>query len=300
MNNLRSVDLNLLVVLNALLTECHVSRAATQLGMSQPAVSQALARLRYLFDDPLFVRGAGVLRPTARAIALAEPLRDALDRIRGTLVEPTFDPLTAKQTFRLAMSDYGAALVLPKLMTDLRKHAPGIELVVTQSSREEMANRVLEGELDLALGVFPNLPPQLRSSVLFEERFVCIADRDNPILRNRTLTLESYLQSPHVLVSVRGEPVGEVEAALADLGLSRRVVAILPHFLVAPDMIANTDLLLTIASRGLRRPIENSRLIVIDPPVQIAAFSFLQIWHTRNDASQSQAWLRQRIAAACI
>lgn len=296
MNNLRSIDLNLLTVLNALLIERHVTRASEQLGMSQPAVSHALARLRQLFDDPLFVRGPAGLSPTARALALAEPLRAALDGIRSIVDLPRFDPATSKMCFRLAMSDYGAALILPGLLSRLRAEAPGIDLVLTQTTREEMIRQVIDGELDLAVGVFPSLAPELRSSVVIEERFKCLVDRRNPRLRKGKLSLEAYLDAPHVLVSVRGEAVGEVETALADLGMSRRLVAILPHFSVAPNLIAGTDLILTLASRGLDAFRNDERLLVLDPPFRIAPFGFIQVWHARNDASQPLQWLRGLIA----
>jgi DNA-binding transcriptional LysR family regulator len=295
MHSLRSIDLNLLTVLDALLTERHVTRASEQLGMSQPAVSHALSRLRQMFDDPLFVRGPTGLVPTARALALTGPLRHALDHVRSMVVVPQFDPGASTICFRLAMSDYGAALILPRLLAYLRANAPGIELIVIQDSREEMARRVADGELDLAIGVFPSLAPDLRSSLILEERFQCLVDRDNPRLRRGRLSLEEYLAAPHVLVSVRGEPVGEVESALADLGRSRRVVAILPHFNVAPNVIVGTDLVLTLASRGLAACTADERLLILDPPFRIPAFTIVQVWHARNDASQALQWLRSLI-----
>jgi DNA-binding transcriptional LysR family regulator len=188
-----------------------------------------------------------------------------------------FNPAVTTMRFRLAMSDYGAELILPGLIARLRSEAPRIELIVTQGSREEMARRVADGELDLALGVFPSLAPELRSSIIIEERFRCLVDRHNPRLRRGKLSLEAYLDAPHVLVSVRGEPVGEVEAALADLGKTRRVVAILPHFTVAPDLIAGTDLMLTLTSRGLDTSKADERLLILDPPLPIPAFAFSQV-----------------------
>jgi len=292
MNNLRSIDLNLLTVLNALLIERHVTRAAEQLGMSQPAVSHALSRLRHLLDDPLFVRGPSGLTPTARALSLAEPLRTALDSIRSIMDLPRFDPAASKMCFRLAMSDYGAALILPGLISRLRAEAPGIDLVITQTTREEMTRQVIDGELDLAIGVFPSLASELRSSVIIQEQFKCLVDRRNPRLRQGKLSLDAYLDAPHVLVSARGEAVGEVETALAELGKSRRLVAILPHFNVAPDLIAGTDLVLTLASRGLDAFRNDERILVIDPPFRISPFAFIQVWHARNDGSQPLQWLR--------
>jgi len=144
------------------------------------------------------------------------------------------------------------------------------------------------------------LPSEIRSSLLVEERFVCVGDRANPALRGGRLTLDAYLRAPHALVSARGEPVGEVEAALADLGLRRRIAAILPHFLVAPELIPGTDMLLTLASRGLHLHADDPRLVTAPPPFEIASFAFVQAWHARNDLSQARLWLRKQVmSAAC-
>ena len=300
MNDLRKLDLNLLVVLETMLAELHVTRAATRLGMSQPAVSHALGRLRALFDDALFVRGADGLRPTARAARLAAPVSQALMLVRGMVKEPVFDPSQARLTLRIAMSDYGAALILPTLMRRLRVVAPGVDLIVTQGSREQMALQVQEGELDLAIGVFPNLPGDVRSALLFEEEFVCVLARKNRWLVRGSLKLDGYLAAPHLLVSVRGEPVGEVETALAALGLRRHIAMILPHFLLAPQIIVDTDLILTIAKRTMTHVTGNSALVVAKPPLTIPSFQFTQIWHARNDLSPSHLWFRRELAAALV
>lgn len=154
MDDLRRIDLNLLLTLHALLAEQHVSRAALRLHRSQPAVSHALAQLRELFGDPLLVRRGGRLQVTARAQALVEPLQQALEQLDGLLGSPGFDPQRAQRSFRLAMSDYGARVVLPGLMRLLRNEAPGIDLIVSQGSREAMLGQLFDGEADLALAVF--------------------------------------------------------------------------------------------------------------------------------------------------
>ncbi|MDN0085072.1 LysR family transcriptional regulator [Crenobacter sp. SG2305] len=162
MNNLRRIDLNLLVILETLLAERHISRAAERLHMSQPAVSHALGRRRQLFDDPLLLRGAQGMVPTLRALELSRPLAEALRQVHVVLGPAAFDPATAERTFRLGMSDYGAAAVLPRLIQVMRLEAPSIELHVSQHSREAMAAKVADSELDLALGVFPQLPDGVR------------------------------------------------------------------------------------------------------------------------------------------
>ncbi|OWF89819.1 LysR family transcriptional regulator [Yersinia entomophaga] len=295
MNNLRAIDLNLLVILDVLLIERHVSRAATRLHMSQPAVSHALNRLRYLLDDPLLVRAPGGFQLTRRSLELVEPLQQVLEQVRQLVGSAQFVPAQASQSFRMALSDYGAAIVLPGLLQRLRQQAPGIDLVVVQLSREQMVEQVLAGQLDLALGVFPHLPAGLSSCRLFEEHFVCVADANHPLGNEKRLTLDDYLAQPHLLVSMRGESAGEVEAALTELGLRRRIAAIMPHFLVAPQAVVGTDLLLTIASRVVATQPESMRLQRLELPFVVPSFDFVQIWHPRNSHKEDQRWLRQQV-----
>ncbi len=301
MNNiathLRSVDLNLLVILEALLAERHLSRAAKRLHMSQPAVSHALGRLRQLLDDPLLLRGKGGFRPTSRALELARPLAEALQSVRCVLGGAGFDAASAQRAFRLAMSDYGAALVLPALLCRLRAQAPGIDLVISSASRPAMLAGLQDGELDLALGVFAQLPEQLHSEVLFEETFSCALDPAS-LAAGEQLSLATYLARPHVLVaSTDGGMAAEVDAALAKLGRTRRIAVRLPHWTVAPELLKGTDLILTVAQRALQG-CEQPGVMVQAPPFAIAPFSFELVRHHRTDGDAGIAWLRAAIAAA--
>lgn len=296
MNTLAGIDLNLLVVLDALLAERHVSRAALRLNRSQPAVSHALARLRALLDDPLLVRRGGRLEPTARALDIAPQLADALDRMRLLLAPPGFDPGTERRTFRIAMSDYGAAVLLPALLPVLRRKAPHVDLVVSQASREMMVSQVIDGEIDLALGVFPGLDATLRSALLFEESFGCLADAAS-LGGARAMDLTTYLARPHVLVSLRADSGNEIDAALAAIGAARRVCLTLPHWRLAPELVRGTDLVLTVARRVLPRGAGADGLRVFDPPFAIPRFPFEQVWHRRRDGDAAHGWLRGEIAA---
>lgn len=292
MNSLAGVDLNLLVVLEALLAERHVSRAASRLNKSQPAVSHALARLRHLLDDPLLVRRPGGLEPTARAMEIAPALAEALDRMRHLLAPAGFDAATERRTFRLAMSDYGAAVILPALLPLMRAQAPHVDIVVSQASREVMVSQVVDGEIDLAFGVFPGLDRSVRSQRLFDERFACLADAAS-LGGRQTMDLVAYLERPHALVDLRADRPSEVDTALAELGHRRRLCLIIPHWGVASHLIAGTDLVLTVASRIL--PAQGNGLCVFAPPFEIPAFQFTQIWHKRRDGDPAHQWLRSRI-----
>ncbi|MGP6430855.1 LysR family transcriptional regulator [Pseudomonas paraglycinae] len=298
MNDLRRIDLNLLVILDALLSEQHVTRAAERLHLSQPAVSHALARLRDLLGDPLLVRAGSGLVPTARALELAAPLAETLAQVQSLLAPNTFDPASARRTFRLAMSDYGAAIILPGLIRTLRTEAPGIDLQISHASREGMVEGLLNGDIDLAAGVLPELPGELRSMPLFEERYVCLLDRQS-LPAGGVLDLPTYLSRPHVLLEMRGSGTPEIERTLTALRERRRVAISLPHWSVAPRFISGTDLILTVASRALNE-VDDQSLIVLPPPFEIAPFTFVSAWHKRRGGDQALNWLNRRIEQGIV
>lgn len=299
MNNLRGIDLNLLVVLDALLAERHVSRAAARLNMSQPAVSHALGRLRHLFDDPLLIRRNGQLTPSARALDIAPALTEALRQLQEVLGPGGFDPAQETRRFRLAMSDYGSAVILPDLLNMLRRAAPGIELVITQASREAMLRQVLDGECDLALGVFPDLPPQIEAERLFDEHFACLADRQGLDGHDR-LDLAAYLARPHVLVAMQNDADTGIDTALRAIGHTRRIVVTLPHWGTAPRLIRGTDLVLTVARKTLALCKDDPDLAVFPPPFAIPPFPFVQVWHERRAGDPAHLWLRRAVASTSM
>lgn len=297
MNNLSAIDLNLLVVLDALLAERHVSRAALRLNKSQPAVSHALGRLRLLLDDPLLVRRGGRLEATPFARSLAPELAAILGQLQKLLETPGFDPATARRTFRLAMSDYGATLLLPRLIRMLRKDAPFCDLVVGQAGREVMQSQVIEGEIDLALGVFPERRKDICDQVLFREKFICVADKGH-FPESADINLDRYLACDHILVSLHADSASanEIEAALGRLGVFRRNVVIVPHWSLAVDLVRGTDLILTVARSIVPAPDHLDGLFVFAPPFDIPSFAFRQIWHQRRDSDPAHLWLRQMVA----
>jgi len=298
MDELRRIDLNLLLTLHALLTERHVTRAAVRLHRSQPAVSHALAQLREIFDDPLLVRRGGTLEITTRARALLPALDAALGQLNGLLRPPAFDPAQARRNFRVALSDYGARIVLPALVRTLRAEAPGIDLSVVQTSREAMLAQLTDGEIDLAIGVFPQLPADIVADTLFEDRYTSVADRAT-LPPHGDLPREQWLARPHVLVAMRPDLQNEIDQQLAAAGMERHVALVLPHWSAALDVVAGTDLILTVAARTLAAMPAQAALRAFAPPVALLPIAFQQAWHARRDDDPAHRWLRNTVSACC-
>lgn len=296
---LAGVDLNLLVVLDALLAERHVTRAAGRVGLTQSAASHALARLRALLDDPILVRGAGgQLVATARAQAIAPRLRRSLDDLAVALRgEPAFDPATARRTFRIASVDYAELVVLPQLLERLARDAPGVDLWVVPMP-DDAAVALAAGEIDLAIGVWPGRlwPAGIFQKKLFDDHFRCVVRAGHPMAKQK-MTLARFCELPQLLVAPRGTPGSFVDTALEKLGRSRRIALAVPHFLVAPHLIAASDLVATLATRVARVFAEPFGLVLLPPPLELPGFTHSLVWHERAHHDAGQRWLRDQIAA---
>lgn len=297
--HLGSVDLNLLVVLDALLAERNVTRAASRVGITQSAASHALARLRALTGDELLVRGRDGMTPTTRGEALAQPVRRALEEIgRALAPQAPFDPGTATGRVLVATSDYGELVLLPRLAARVAKDAPGIDLRVVPAA-DDFAAPLASGEFDLA--ITPLRPDDERTGVyarrLFEERFVCVVREGHP-LAGKKLTPARFAAASHALISPRGKEGGFVDDALARLGLKRRVAVAVPHFLIAPHVVASTDLILTLAGRVADVLAGPLGLAVLTPPreLELTGFTISALWHERTHADPMQRWFRDVLA----
>ncbi|GJD64710.1 LysR family transcriptional regulator [Methylobacterium frigidaeris] len=292
-----SFDLNLLKAFDALYAERHVTRAGLRIGLSQSAMSGTLTRLRELLADELFVRTPSGMRPTARADDLAGPVADALRLVRGALQADGFEPATAERAFTVAMSDYAAFVLLPPLLARLGVEAPGIDLRVRgMFGRGEAVELLDSGEANLAVGVPVEASARILTRPLLREGFACIARRGHPAFA-AGVNLETFVAVPHLLVSPEGDGPGLVDRKLAELGLKRRVVLSLPQFLVAPFIVAESDLVATLAVRVARRCADfGVGITVHEPPVVLPDWPLALMWHRRADAHPATAWLRDVIA----
>ncbi|QXG49479.1 LysR family transcriptional regulator [Pseudomonas viridiflava] len=292
MDELRRIDLNLLLTLHALLTERHVTRAAVRLHKSQPAVSHSLAQLRVHFNDQLLIRRDGYMALTAKAQALVLPLESSLLGLNSLLGEADFDPATARARLRLSLSDYAAKTVFPAVLRMVREQAPGIALAISQASRETMHAQLADGELDLALGIFPEPPEEVLVEELFTDEFISVADQ-SVLPEDGILTLEDWLQRPHVMLALRPDANDEIEKALSSKGLRRNIAVAMPHWTLAADLIADTDLVLTIAKRALVNLERFPNLRCFKPPIDLPTITYQQAWHMRKGEDAALKWLRR-------
>lgn len=278
--NLRSVDLNLLVILDALLDEAHVSRAAYRLNLSQPAVSNALQRCRAMFDDPLLERGRGIMRRTARAEALRGPVKSILSDLTA-LIDPPEIPLHAlRQTVRLTMADDPISLIAGPLLTALQSTAPGLTLIFQPWNGSSAAARdLLNGETDIAVSVFDHRIEGIEQITLFDETYVVAMRKDHPAARD--FGLDAWLRFPHVLMSGTGSANSPLDSQLAALGRSRRVGAVVPSFQLVPALLAHTDYIAMLPKHGFDLN-AHPLLTSFAPPIEVEGFPLHLASHTRQ------------------
>src|SRR5512138_3900302 len=290
--NVQDIDLNLLRVFDAVLHERGVTPAAARLGLTQPAVSNALARLRALFGDPLFLRTPGGMDATPFARDLAEPVRQALALLESALAHgPGFDPGTATRAFRFYMSDLGQIEFLPPLIERVESRAPGVRLEAVALDVEDIGGALAAGTLDLAVGFLPALGPPVQRRALFRDPYVCLVRAGHPV---KAMTRKRFLEASHILVSYRGGH-RVIEEAFERAGLARRIALRVPHFTVVPMVLERTDLILTLPARVARVFERDGKLKALAPPVPIPPAEVAVHWHERFEADPGNRWLRELV-----
>jgi len=296
--NITSVNLNLLVALVALLEERSVTRAARRAGVTQPAMSNSLAQLRVLLNDPLFVRRAHGLEPTPRALELSEPLQQGLRLLGHVLEPPSFDPATAERRFVIETSDYVEFVLMPPLLRALAKQAPHVRVEVRPWGLHEVPPSLARSESDLMIGFYDNLPPRHQARIVFEDEYVCIVRSQHPRIKKR-LTLERYLELEHVLVSQRSDAPGSVDRALEKQGKRRRVAARVSHFLMVPMLIARTDFIAAINRRVAEAFAKPLGLRILEPPLTLPRGRTGQVWHDQLNSDPAHQWFRALVERVC-
>jgi DNA-binding transcriptional LysR family regulator len=292
----KRLDLNLLVTLETLLVEQNVTKAAARLHLSQPAVSAQLNRLRHEFDDPLLIPAQRGMTPTAKAMELLEPLRQALDQVRATVASHrNFDPAKARLTFAIACTDYLQAAVVKPLVVELRTRAPGIRVALRNLDVPQLEAQMARGDVDLALMTPQAAPPSLRTRHLFDERYVLIGRRKHPRLRDE-ITVAQFAKLEQVIVSLDGGGfVTPVDSALAALGHRRNAVLSAASFLFVPEIVSHSDFVALVPERLVRD--RANKLKVMDCPFPVEGFAVGMVWHERSHGHSGQRWIREAIVS---
>ncbi len=303
--NIARIDLNLLVYLDVLLRERNVTRAANQLGISQPAMSNGLKRLRDLFDDPLLVRTSEGMTPTERARELEPEIRRLLLELEKT-VQPrsNFVPEESRRVFRFMASDYAECTLIPSLLARLRNLAPHVTLDIMTPSDVSYQD-VEQGKVDMVINRFDSMPQSFHQKSLWLDQFSCLMSKKNPILAR--FDLEAYLESQHVWVSKTGMGVGVgvnpedvqrlgwVDVALGELGKKRRITVFTRHYLAAALLAEQKDLIATLPSKLARQQINNNRLSIMPPPFEIPPFELKMAWSPLLHNDPEHRWMRRLI-----
>lgn len=295
---MKDFDLNLLRVIVAVYDARSVSRAAQSLGVSQPTVSAALAKLRKTFGEPLFVKTAAGVSPTARAHALAAHARELLTRVADQLlIDHGFDPTTTSGVFTFALSDVGEMVFLPKILECLQREAPGASLRSVALPPQQIEQELERGNIDLAVGYFPDLAStQFRQQHLFSHCFVCLMRADHPLRGNR-LSLGQFLELGHAVVQAEGRSQEIFEKYLERQGIRRRIVLHTPHFMSIPTIIGQSDLVVTLPHAiGQYFSRIGANVKIVEPPLQIPRIDLFQHWHRSYHHDARNKWLRGQIA----
>lgn len=299
-SQLRRLDLTLLLVFLGLVRHRKAAAVAAELGLTQSAISQALKRLRDIFGDPLFLRRPHGMEPTAVALALEDPVRRAVEALRGALgAVRDFDPARAEGVVRIAALDAEQAVLIPPLAALLRAEAPGLRLSVLPLGRSAAVEALAEGRVDLALGFLWDLPDVIGQRMLYEEGFL-VAGLAALLPEAPRIGLDAYCAADHVLVSPGGDLRGVVDDRLAALGRARRIVLGLPAFLPALAAAAETRALITLPARLAGRLAGGFGLVTAEPPVEVRRFRVSVIWHRRDEGDPRRVWLVERLAALAV
>lgn len=290
-------DLNLVRAFVAIYETKSVTQAAERLNLTQPTMSHALSKLRELYGDRLFSRGSAGLVPTAIAERVYEHLRVALTAIEGTVDSRAgFAPLSSTRRFRIALSDIGSLFFTPPLLRLFQVVAPRIQVEFVQLS-DAILDDLARGTLDLALGNLPNLHTHTRNELLFREHYVCMLADQHPAAVG-AIDLDTFSRARHVMVTSPSSGHALIDGALAERGIQRNVVALVPQFSVLPSLVEDSDLVVVLPSRVARLFASQHRVRVVDLPVPIPPFEVRLHWHTRQDGAPAHRWLREEVVRA--
>lgn len=290
-----SIDLNLLATFDAIEHERNITLAASRIGVTQPAMSNALARLRRIFNDPLFVRAGRKMQPTPFAERLAEPIRQSCALINYALaMEKNFEPGKSTQQFNFYMTDIGEVVNLPVILNHLRRVAPNITIKVASILQQDLRTAMAEGEVNIALGPFPSLKAEFFEQRLYSDSFVCIARNGHPKVRN-TLTYKQFCELPHAVVESAGHEAA-FEKIIRRRKVSRCIAVTVPHFMALPVIVGDSDLIATIPLRAAESFSHLAKIKLFKVPLDLPRYDIKQHWHERFHRDPANQWMRNTLA----
>ena len=292
---LNNLDLNLLVVFNAIYTEGSLTKAGEIVGITQPAVSSALSKLREYFDDQLFIRVGQGVKPTAKTENIIIHVRDALSILQRSLEQPDlFDPKISSRTFRLSLNDVSEGRILPILVTKINKQAPNVKISSYYTNRDNMHHALAANEVNFAVDPFPPSETDVMKELIFEDEFVCGFRKDHPLAKEKTLSIEQYLELDHIHISGRRTGGALVDNALSKLQLDRKVSLRAQHYLITPEILNNSDMVLTCTTAFAKK--HNLEFKTL--PFEVAPSQFFLAWHESNNNDPGHIWLKALIKEA--
>ena len=293
---LSDIDLNLFVVFDAIYTEGNLTRAGEIIGITQPAVSNSLSRLRNLFDDPLFVRTAEGMVPTPVAQNIIGSVRQALGLIRCSVQESqSFDAKVSDKRFRVSMTDLNQAIVLPNLFNRIKEMAPGVSVDCYQVHRRDMNIELASGNLDLAIDIPLTPDPQIKQTALFSHPYVCVINKENELVGEK-LDVETYLNLRHIHISTRRGGLGHVDLTLGKMGKKRNIALRTKHYMSTPNLVANTNFALTVPKSFAEVLIAAGfSTRYLDLPFEVPNQESFLYWHESTDRDQANIWMRKII-----
>jgi DNA-binding transcriptional LysR family regulator len=290
--NLEEMDLNLLLVFKHLLAERSVTRVAEVMDLSQPAVSNALARLRRLLGDELFLRTPSGMEPTPFAEQLAESVTYGLGMIHSALNQrDTFDPASSKRSFVIGMTDIGEIYFLPRLMERLRRDAPGVTVSTVRNTTVNLRDEMEAGKVDMAIGLLPQLKTGFFQRRLFKQRYVCLMRQGHKLVKKK-ISVAEFSAAEHLLVISEGTGHGKVDEILKRSGIERRITLTVPHFVAVGHILQTTDLVATVPERLADRMVQPFGLAIVPHPAKLPDVAINVFWHGKYHRSPANQWLR--------
>ncbi len=292
---MRPQELNLLMVFDAIMTERSITRAADRLAMTQPAVSNAVSRMRVAWKDELFVKDGRNIQPTLHAHNLWDQIREPLIELTDVLDHKGFDPATAKRTFRIAVTDIVVDMAWAELRRIVETQAPGVNIHAIPNTIANSDQVLEDAEVDLVIGISGMVSSTFRAEYLLTPHYVCVMHKDHHLAK-ADISLEEFASADHLLVSLSGDTTGYTDQVLLQLGLTRRIACTVNHFSSVASLVKNSELICVVPTSAVANSIINDEIAAIKPPIELMPQQVSAIWHKRQDRDKGLIWLREHFS----